>query len=124
VKVLEVVDRFHEALSAGDSSTALALLALDATILESGDIESRDEYRSHHLAADIAFSRAVASQPGPRKVTIQGDAAWVSSTSVTQGEYRGRQVNSISAELMVLTRTPQGWTIRAIHWSSRSRNQR
>lgn len=123
LKVLEVVDSFHRALAAADSSTALRLLAQDVTVLESGGIESRSEYRSHHLAADIAFSQAVPGQSGPRKVTVQGDAAWVSSTSVMEGEYRSRQVNSVSAELMVLSRTATGWVIRAIHWSSRSRNR-
>jgi ketosteroid isomerase-like protein len=121
--VLRVVDSFHRALAAADSSTVLRLLAEDVTVLESGGVESRSEYRSHHLAADIAFSQAVPSQPGPRNVTIQGEAAWVSSTSVMEGEYRSRQVNSVSAELMVLSRTATGWVIRAIHWSSRSRNR-
>lgn len=123
LQVLEVVDNFHRALAAADSNTVLRLLAEDVTVLESGGIESRSEYRSHHLAADIAFSQAVPGQFGPRKVTVQGDAAWVSSTSTMEGEYRGRQVNSVSAELMVLSRTSSGWTIRAIHWSSRSRNR-
>jgi ketosteroid isomerase-like protein len=123
LQVIAVVDSFHRALAAADSSTLLRLLAEDVTVLESGGIESRAEYRSHHLAADIAFSKAVPSQNGPRKVTVQGDAAWVSSTSVMEGEYRSRQVNSVSAELMVLSRTATGWVIRAIHWSSRSRNR-
>jgi hypothetical protein len=30
-------------------------------------------------------------------------------------------VNSIGAELMVLTRMMDGWKISAIHWSSRTR---
>jgi hypothetical protein len=47
--------------------------------------------------------------------------AWVVGTSTTRGEYRGRPVNSAGAELMVLTRTPHGWRIAAIHWSSRRR---
>ena len=58
---------------------------------------------------------------GPMRVVVRGDAAWVSSTSSTTGEYRGRQVDSSGAELMVLSRTPQGWRIAAIHWSSRTR---
>ena len=53
-------------------------------------------------------------------VVVRGDAAWVSSTSSTTGEYRGRQINSRGAELMVLSREPDGWKIRAIHWSSRN----
>jgi ketosteroid isomerase-like protein len=119
--VAATVDRFHAAVVAGDSALALSLLAADAVVLESGGIETRDEFRSHHLAADIAFAQAVKSERGPMRVVVRGDAAWVTSVSTTTGEYRGRQVNSSGAELMVLSRTPQGWRIAAIHWSSRTR---
>lgn len=121
VAVLEVVRSYHAALASGDSVKALALLAVDAVILESGGMESRDEYRSHHLPADIAFARAVPSERSAARIMVQGDVAWVSSTSTTRGQYRDRQVNSSGAELMVLTREPDGWRIRAIHWSSRTR---
>jgi hypothetical protein len=47
--------------------------------------------------------------------------AWATSTSTTQGEVRGRAINSAGAELMVLVRGADGWKISAIHWSSRSR---
>ena len=119
--VVAVVVAYHAAMAAGDSAAALALLSPDATILESGGIETREEYRSHHLPADISFERAVKSERGPVRVVIQGDVAWAASTSTAQGEYRGRQINTSSAELMVLARTPNGWKIRAIHWSSRPR---
>ncbi|HEV7587488.1 MAG TPA: nuclear transport factor 2 family protein, partial [Longimicrobium sp.] len=79
------------------------------------------EYRSHHLPADVEFARAVRSDQGPIRVRVQGDAAWVSSTSTTQGQFRGRAIHSAGAELMVLTRTPRGWRIAAIHWSSHPR---
>jgi uncharacterized protein (TIGR02246 family) len=121
VAVAAAVHRYHAALAAGDSAAALALLTPDAVILESGGVESRAEYRSHHLPADIEFARAVRSEQGPIRVRVQGDAAWASSTSTTQGEFRGRAINSAGAELMVLVRTPQGWRITAIHWSSRTR---
>ena len=113
--------RYAAVLSAADSAAALALLAPDAVILESGGVESRAEYRSHHLPADIEFARAVRSEQGPIRVRVQGDAAWATSTSTTQGEFRGRAINSAGAELMVLMRTQQGWRITAIHWSSRTR---
>lgn len=119
--VVSVVARFHAALSAGDSLLALSLLAPDAVILESGGRETRDEYRAHHLPGDIAFARAVRSERGPVRVVIRGDAAWATSASTTQGEYNGRAINSAGAELMVLTREPNGWLIRAIHWSARAR---
>jgi uncharacterized protein (TIGR02246 family) len=119
--VAAVVERFHRALAAGDSARALSLLAPDAVVLESGGVESRAEYRSHHLPADIEFARAVPGQRGPVRVRVRGDVAWATSTSTTQGEFRGRAVNSAGAELMVLTRSPGGWRIAAIHWSSRAR---
>ena len=119
--VVRTVSEFHQALARGDSAAALALLAPDVIILESGGREDRDEYRAHHLAADIEFARSVPSRVGPMKVTIVGDVAWVSSTSETSGTFRERPINSAGAELMVLSRQAGGWMIRAIHWSSRTR---
>lgn len=118
--VVEVVHQYHQALASGDSAAALALLADDVIILESGGMETREEYRAHHLPSDIAFARAVTSERGPTTVRIRGDVAWTSSTSTTRGQYRERAINSAGAELMVLTRTAEGWRISAIHWSSRT----
>jgi len=120
--VVAVVAQFRSALLAGDSTAALRSLANDAVIIEAGSIETRDEYRAHHLPADIAFAQAVPSTVNSLSATLRGDVAWVTSTSVTTGTFQGRAVNSAGAELMVLSRTPQGWQIRAIHWSSRRRN--
>jgi ketosteroid isomerase-like protein len=122
--VAGVVDRYHHALAAGDSAAALALLSPNAMILESGSVESLREYRSHHLPADIAFARAVKGTRSPVRVTVRGDVAWTSATSTTRGKYRRKTVNSSGAELMVLTRGVDGWTISAIHWSSRDSSQR
>lgn len=114
-----VIDRFHAALAAGDSAAAAMVLLPDVVILESGGIESREEYLGGHLRGDIAFAQAVPRERGAIAVRIHGDVALATSTSVSRGEYRGRAVNSAGAELMVLRRTPEGWRIAAIHWSSR-----
>ena len=119
--VAQVVHRYHAALASGDSAAALSLLTPDAVILESGGMETRAEYRSHHLPADIEFARAIRSERGEVRVRVRGDAAWAVSTSTTQGQFRERQINSVGAELMVLVRTPNSWRIAAIHWSSRTR---
>lgn len=119
--VMRVVDQYHRALAAGDTAAVLRLLAPDAIILESGGVETRAEYLSHHLMADIAFAQAVPRERGPIEVRVSGNTAWATSTSTTAGEYRGQSINSQGAELMVLTREGDGWTIRAIHWSSRTR---
>lgn len=119
--VANVVNAYDRALRTGDSTAALALLASDAVVLESGGVETREEYRLHHLPADMQFAQAVPSQGSAVRVTVRGDVAWAWSTSITQGEFRGRQINSAGAELMVLTRSSTGWKIAAIHWSSRTR---
>lgn len=120
-EVVQTVTNYHKALTSGDSLTALTLLATDAVILESGGMETRSEYRSHHLPGDIAFARAVKSVRSPLKVVVAGSTAWTFGTSTAQGEFNGRPINSLGAESMVLTRTPNGWRIRSIHWSSRNR---
>lgn len=119
--VAEVIERYHAALSAGDTATAMSLLAPDAVVLESGGIESREEYRSHHLPADMAFAKTVPRQRGPIQVRVNGNTAWAASTSINQGKFRDREINSQGAELVVLRRTDDGWQIEAIHWSSRNR---
>ena len=121
--VAGVVSAYDKAIRAGDTLTVLRSLTPDAIVLESGGIETFEQYRSHHLPSDMAFARAVQTEGSPVSVRVVGDAAWAWSTSTSRGEYRGRQINSMGAELMVLRRTAGGWKIAAIHWSSRQRAQ-
>lgn len=120
--IVTVVQAFHAALERGDSAAVIALLAPRAVILESGSAETVAEYRSHHLPADIEFARAVPGVRTPLRITVRGDFAWAAATGITQGEFKGRAVNSASAELLVLERLAGAWRITAIHWSSRRRN--
>ena len=119
--VAKVVNDFHNALSTGDSAAALRLLSNDAVILESGGIETRSEYRAHHLGADIEFAKAVPSRRGQLQVNVNGSVAWTAGTSTTKGEFKGRAIDSTGAESMTLTKEAAGWRIRSIHWSSRKR---
>lgn len=120
-EVATVVDSYHTALASGDSTTALALLADDVVILESGGIEDKDHYRSGHLAGDMRFAQAVPRERDEIRVVVLGDVAWAYSTSVTQGRMGEREINSQGAELVVLALEGGDWKIRAIHWSSRQR---
>lgn len=117
--VAAAIESFHAALASGNAEAATKLLAPDAVILEAGAKETRAEYLDHHLQEDIKFAKAVPSTRGKPTITIAGDVAWASSTSVTQGTYQSQPLNLVGAELLVLSRTPTGWRIRAIHWSSR-----
>lgn len=120
--VAQAVTNYHEALRTGDKKGAIRLLALDAVILENGGLETREEYISHHLEGDVEFSQAVTTRRSALQVTVMGDVAWATSTSESQGTFRQRTVNTVGAELMVLTKAANGWLIKAIHWSSRMRS--
>ena len=119
--VAHAVHAYHNAEAAGDSLAMLGLLSDDAVILESGGAQTKQEFRSHHVAADIAFVRSVKIERSAIRITVRGDVAWAWSTSTAQGESSGRTTNSSGAELMVLVRTAGSWKISAIHWSSRQR---
>lgn len=112
------VDGFHKALATGEAEGVLAFLSLDAVIAEAGAVETREEYQRQHLFEDIAFARAVPSVSLAVVVRQQGDTAWVTNTFRVIGTYQARSVNRLAAETAVLTKTPGGWRIRAIHWSS------
>ncbi len=116
----EVVDAFHSALADGDSTGALALLLPEVTIFESGGAEmSRDEFASHHLAADMKFAVGTTREVTSRQESQSGDFAWVLSRTHTSGTYGERSINSVGTETVLLKRTDQGWRIRHFHWSSR-----
>ncbi len=119
--VVAVAAAFHAKLVAADTAGVMALLAPDAMILEAGGLETRHEYQDHHLPGDIAYASAVPSVRTVRHVSVQGNMAWVASTSDTKGTYNGRAVNSTGAELMVLTRKGNTWLVSSVHWSSRAR---
>lgn len=121
IAVTTAVARFHDALTAGDSVRAVAMLASDALVLESGAIETRAEYLSHHLGADMAASKDSKGTRTVVHVRVAGDAAYVVSRTVTPPTGEEGSTGSQMAELMVLERTTTGWKIQAIHWSSRRR---
>jgi hypothetical protein len=121
---MRVVARFHGILSTGDTAGLDALLASDLKVLEGGGIENRQEYLAHHLSEDIAFAKAVSEKKTSISYTCDGSVAWLVSTSTATGTFNGRPIDSVGAELMILSRTKNGWKIRAIHWSSARRQPR
>lgn len=115
----DTVDAFHAALAAGDTKQALALLADDVLIYESGVAEkSKAEYASHHLEADMAFLKGVKQSAVAHSTQVHGDVAWVMNQGKTVGTYKDKAVDSASTETMVLRRINGDWKIVHIHWSS------
>ena len=114
-----VVQYYHKALEDKDKETALKLLSDDVLIQEGGYLQTAEEYKSHHLMSDMEFSAAVSGKREVIEAVAEGNIGWVVSSSSMVGEFRGREINSIGAELMILKKENGSWKIRAIHWSSR-----
>jgi ketosteroid isomerase-like protein len=114
-----VVDGFHAALWRGDTKAAQSYLAEGALIYESGGVErGRQEYASHHLGADAAFAQVVPGTVKRRAGEAAGNIAWVATEGRTTGTYKGKAVDRITTETMILRRIGKAWKIVHIHWSS------
>jgi ketosteroid isomerase-like protein len=119
--VLAAVKAFHTALGSGNAAAAMELIASDALMMEVGGMETREQYEKAHLPADIAFEKSVTVKRDTVRVVVRGDVAWVTTSADFTGTFEGRPVDFLGLELMVLSREPAGWRIRAVHWSSRNR---
>jgi ketosteroid isomerase-like protein len=119
--VRAVVTAFGRSLAAGDSTTALAQLHPDVVIFEGGSWESLEDYRKAHLSADMRFLQGLRQQTARDVVKVAGGMALLTRETNTTGTSGERTIDSIGTETMVLLRTPAGWKIRHIHWSSRRR---
>lgn len=118
-EVLQAIHVFKGALASGDGEAALAVLDPDARIFEGGHAETRAEYESGHLRADMAFLANVEHTTTWSDVTVSGDIAVYLREYTTSGTFRDREIDSHGTETIVLVRTSDGWRIRHIHWSSR-----
>jgi len=115
-----VLDAFQAALVAGDREGALARLAPEVVIFEAGGAElSRDEYAHHHLAGDMEYLAATRTERVDRRSGTSGELVWALTRSKASGDFRGRPVATLGTETALLARTPDGWRIVHLHWSSR-----
>jgi len=121
-EVLQVLENFQLAIINGNREKASKLLSDDARILESGSIETKKEYLSHHFSADGNFLQAMNHSVVSRKVNTTENSAWISTVSRMEGTYNNHNIKMDSAELVVLVKENEIWRISAIHWSSRNRN--
>ena len=117
--VIAALEAFYGAMKTGDSAAAMRQIAPDAVFVESGKLETRAEYESNHLPADIGFEKQVTGKRGPWQVKFEGDAAWAIASTEFEGTFDGGPVHFVSTQLAVLTRSEGTWRIRSIHWSSR-----
>jgi ketosteroid isomerase-like protein len=119
--ITQVFEAYYGSMKTADTKTAMDQIASDAVFLESGGIETRDEYEQNHLPADIDFEKQVTGKRGPLKITVEGDTAWVIATTEYDGTFEERPVAFTGVQLMVLTKQGGAWKIRSVHWSSKRR---
>jgi ketosteroid isomerase-like protein len=117
--VTAAIESFYAAVKKGDSKAAMAVLAPDASFVESGRRETRQQYEENHLPLDIDFEKQITGKRSPWNITINGDTAWAIASTEYKGPVDGADVSFVSTQLAVVTRGDDGqWLIRAIHWSS------
>lgn len=116
--VIKTLDTFHQAIIDNNTQTARNLLSESVQILEGGNIETKDEYLSHHFHSDGKFLKTMKREVESRNVTIEGNTAWVSTQTHTWGTYSDRKLDLSSLELAVLKEEEGNWKITALHWSS------
>ena len=113
------IESFYAAMKKGDPKAAMAMIAPDAMFIESGRIETRQQYEESHLPADIEFEKQITGKRSPWQITVNGDTAWGLASTEFQGTFNGRDLAFVSRQLAVVTRGDDGkWLIRSIHWSS------
>ena len=117
--VTATLDTFYGAMKTGDAAKAMSMIAQDAQFIESGKLETRDEYQEkNHLPLDIGFEKQVSGKRSPLRIRLNGNTAWVIASTEFVGTFDGRDLAFVSRQLAVLTREDTGWRIRSIHWSS------
>jgi ketosteroid isomerase-like protein len=117
--VKAAIESFYAAMKKADPKAAMAMIAPDAMFVESGRLETRQQYEESHLPADIDFEKQITGKRSPWRITINGDTAWGIASTEYQGTVDGGDVSFVSRQLAVVTRGEDGkWLIRSIHWSS------
>jgi ketosteroid isomerase-like protein len=58
-EVASVLETFYGAIKRGDAKAAMSVIAPDALFVESGKLETRNQYEMNHLPADIDFEKQV-----------------------------------------------------------------
>ena len=120
-EVRNTLEAFYAAMKNADNAAAMSQIAEDAVFVESGRLETREEYEKNHLPADISFEKQVSGKRGEWQITIEDDTAWAIALTDYDGIFDGAPVAFTSGQLAVLSRDAGAWKIRSIHWSSRRR---
>lgn len=117
----ETVDTFHAALQAGDEAKAASMMDASSVVFEAGEVQrSKAAYASQHLAADAAYEKGARLSQTYRTGAAADGMAWIATEGRVQARVGDKLVDRITTETMILRRTPAGWRIVHVHWSSRA----
>ncbi|WP_255233328.1 nuclear transport factor 2 family protein [Aliifodinibius salipaludis] len=119
---MNALNSFHQTIVENDVTKARQLLSDSARILEGGNIETKEQYLSHHFHSDGKFLSAMNQEVDSQTITFKDNTAWVSTQTHTWGTYNDRKLDLNSLELAVLQKIDGSWKLSALHWSSASRN--
>jgi len=116
----EIAEAFHKAIATADDAMVEKLLAPDVMILEGGHAQkSRADYMESHMKADMAFIPHMQRTVLDRKVASDGDLAWVTTFSTMKGNFRDRDYDFASREMLVMKRVDGAWQITLVHWADK-----
>jgi hypothetical protein len=117
-EAVAVVDAFVTALAVGRTAWAGRFLDPGVVVVIDGQVQgSRADYLAHRAGADAALRHGAQRRLRRRQARAGTALAWVVSENVWQDAADAR----VETETMVLGRTPGGWKILHIHWSSHAR---
>ncbi|MEI6737335.1 MAG: nuclear transport factor 2 family protein [Pseudomonadota bacterium] len=121
-KVLAVVDQLRSAIKSGDAALAERAMAENINIFEQGHSEkSRTEYLDHHFKEDVVYAKAVLSVVQSTVVQVEGNMAFVTAHTTSDGMFNEKPIKNAGVETYVLRLRDGLWRIEHIHWSSRKR---
>jgi uncharacterized membrane protein/ketosteroid isomerase-like protein len=116
---VKVAESMSSAIGSGNTDELKRLLDQNVVIFESGNVESSlAEYQSHHMKSDIAFMATMNVELLSREVIDAGDSATVISRSRIRGQFKGKEIDLVNTETLVIQKRNREWKVVHVHWSS------
>lgn len=117
-----LVDGFMAALANGQLEAARQAMTPDAVVMANGTVLGlRDGYIDGAAKGDAAAMKSVRSRELlHRDSRVGAQLGWVVSEKRMIGEGAGQLRTMVLTETILVTKTPSGWKISGIHWSSRA----
>lgn len=69
------------------------------------------------MISDMAFLPNIDREMIDQNVSIAGDLAWIVTHSRTFGTYKGRPIDNVGREMLIMKHDGQNWKITLIHWA-------